>query len=141
MNNEISIIVDGTEVHAGQRLVIENESGAFYLRSVGRDGSLTVWGGVSGHESWRSFRCEKCHLPGWRPPVVPDAAEEKPSRASRYDAFELWASTHRDEVFTTQQLADVSGFSLPTITKYLTESLTFEKIKRGQWRVRALATN
>lgn len=129
-------VVDGKAVEVSQRLIVENESGAFYLRGVARDGSLTVWGGVGGHESWRSFRAERCHLPGWRPPVQVSAEIDRPTRASRYDAFELWAGMHVDETFTTQELADVSGFSVATITKHLTESLIFEKVKRGQWRVR-----
>lgn len=140
MNEQPLATVDGVGIDAGQRLIVENEGGAFHLRSIARDGSLTVWGGLSGHESWRSFRSDRCHLPGWRPPVQLDAETEKPTRASRYDAFELWAGMHPDETFSTQELADVSGFSVPTITKYLTESLIFEKVKRGQWRVRRPST-
>jgi hypothetical protein len=132
-------IVDDVAIERDQQLVVENEEGSFFFRYIGPDGSLTCWGGSKGHESWRNFRADRCHLPGWRPAAVVDAeVAEKSSRAARYSAFEMWAGAHQNEVFTTSQLTDISGFSTPTLLKYLESSLIFEKVKRGTWRVRDL---
>jgi hypothetical protein len=126
--------VDGQQIEAGQRLIIEGEEGAYQFRYLHTDGSLTCWGGVNQRESWRSFRPSKCHLPGWVPPADPDA-EDKVSRSGRYGAFEAWALAHQGDTFTTQQLVEVSGFSSATMVKYLKTSLLFEPIKKGTWRV------
>lgn len=126
--------VDGIEIQAGQRLIIEGEEGAYSFRYLMADGSLTCWGGVHQHESWRSFRAERCHLPGWVPALDPEA-EDTMSRSGRYGAFEAWAISHQGEVFTTQQLTEVSGFSSATMLKYLKTSLLFEPVKKGTWRV------
>jgi hypothetical protein len=131
--------IDGVDIEPGQQIVVENEDGSYYFRYLGTDGSLTCWGGPSGHGAMRSFRQERCHLPGWRPPVVEEDGTEKTTRASRYSAFELWASTHQNETFTTAQLVEISGFSNATVLKYLATSLIFEQIKRGTWRVRDLS--
>lgn len=126
--------VDGVSIDAGQRLIIEGEEGNFAFRYVNPDGSLTCWGGVNQHESWRSFRPERCHMPGWVPALDPDA-DDTMSRSGRYGAFEAWAISHQGEVFATQQLVDVSGFSSATMLKYLKTSLLFESVKKGTWRV------
>jgi hypothetical protein len=128
--------IDGQTVEAGQRLLIEGEEGAYSFRYLNPDGSLTCWGGVNQHESWRSFRAERCHMPGWVPTHDRDRSEdENTSRSSRYGAFELWALANQGETFTTQQLVDVSGFSSATMLKYLKTSLLFEPVKKGTWRV------
>lgn len=59
-----------------------------------------------------------------------------PKRANKYEAFESWAEDHLFEQFTTEQLVEQSGFSYPTTLKYLQESPTFRKIKKGLWEVR-----
>lgn len=128
--------VDGASIEEGQRLIIEGEEGAFAFRYANTDGSLTCWGGVHQHESWRSFRADRCHLPGWVPPADPNA-DEKVSRSGRYGAFEAWALSKQGESFTTQQLVDVSGFSHATMLKYLKTSLIFAQVKKGTWRVQS----
>lgn len=127
-------VVDGVSIEAGQKLVIENETGVFHFRHLGKDGSLCCWGGENQHESWRNFAPSRCHLPGWVPSS--SAPEEKQSRASKYGAFEMWASANQGKTFTTAELVEVSGFSTATLLKYLPESLHFEKLKRGSWRIR-----
>jgi len=127
-------IVDGVEIESGQRLIIESEEGVFSFRYLNTDGSLTCWGGVNQHESWRSFRPERCHMPGWVPALDPDA-DDTMSRSGRYGAFEAWAIANQGEVYTTQQLVEVSGFSSATMLKYLKTSLLFESVKKGTWRV------
>jgi len=80
--------VDGAAIEAGQQIVVENEEGSYFFRYIGPDGSLTCWGGTKGHESWRNFRVERCHLPGWRPTAVVDEENaDKATRASRYAAL------------------------------------------------------
>ena len=59
-----------------------------------------------------------------------------PKRANKYGAFEQWASEHVFEQFTTEQLVEQSGFSYPTTLKYIQESATFRKIKKGLWEIR-----
>lgn len=66
--------------------------------------------------------------------VVEEVRVEK--RADKWDAFLKWASQHHFEQFTTEQLAEQSGFSYQTTLKYLQESPTFRKIKKGLWEVR-----
>lgn len=126
--------VDGIPIESGQRLIIEGEEGVFAFRYQNPDGSLTCWGGVNQHESWRSFRLDRCHMPGWVPALDPEA-DDTMSRSGRYGAFEAWAHAHQGEVFSTQQLVDVAGFSSATMLKYLKESLLFEPVKKGTWRV------
>lgn len=129
-------VVDGVAIEAGQKLVIEAEEGIYSFRYLEADGSLTCWGGHNQHESWRTFRASRCHMPGWVAPTAGDQPE-KITRASRYEVFEAWALAHQGEVFTTQQLVDVAGFSAVTMVKYLKESLLFEQIKKGTWRVQS----
>lgn len=131
--------IDGVDIERGQLIIVENEEGSFYFRYQDQGGSITCWGGPKGHEAMRSFRAERCHLPGWRPVVVEADGTEKTTRASRYQAFEIWAATHQNETFTTAQLVEVSGFSNATMLKYLAGSLIFEQVKRGSWRVRDLS--
>lgn len=59
-----------------------------------------------------------------------------PRRADKYDSFIEWAETHLFEQFTTEQLVEQSGFSYATTLKFVTESPTFRKIKKGIWEVR-----
>lgn len=59
-----------------------------------------------------------------------------PKRANKYGAFEQWAGEHLFEQFTTEQLVEQSGFSYPTTLKYLQDSPTFRKIKKGLWEIR-----
>lgn len=57
-------------------------------------------------------------------------------RSDKYDALLEWASDHLFEQFTTEQIVEVSGFSYPTTLKFLQESPTFRKVKKGLWEVR-----
>jgi hypothetical protein len=59
-----------------------------------------------------------------------------PKRANKYGAFEQWAESHLFEQFTTEQLVEQSGFSYATTLKYIQESPTFRKVKKGLWEVR-----
>ena len=54
----------------------------------------------------------------------------------KYDALLAWSKDHLFEQFTTEQLVEVSGFSYPTTLKFLQESPTFRKVKKGLWEVR-----
>lgn len=60
----------------------------------------------------------------------------RPRRADKYDAFLDWAKDHLFEQFTTEQLEEVSGFSYQTTLKFISESPTFRKVKKGLWEVR-----
>lgn len=66
--------------------------------------------------------------------VVEEVRTER--RADKWDAFLKWANQHHFEQFTTEELTVRSGFSYPTTLKYLQESPTFRKIKKGVWEVR-----
>lgn len=57
-------------------------------------------------------------------------------RADKYDALLEWAKDHLFEQFTTEQLVEISGFSYQTTLKFLQESPTFRKIKKGLWEIR-----
>lgn len=57
-------------------------------------------------------------------------------RSNKYDAFNEWAKSHIFEQYTTEQLVEQSGFSYPTILKYIQESPSFRKIKKGLWEIR-----
>jgi hypothetical protein len=59
-----------------------------------------------------------------------------PKRANKYGAFEQWAESHLFEQFTTEQLVEQSGFSYATTLKYIQESPTFRKVKKGLWEIR-----
>jgi hypothetical protein len=60
----------------------------------------------------------------------------RPRRADKYDALIDWAKEHLFEQFTTEQLMEVSGFSYQTTLKFIQESPTFRKIKKGLWEIR-----
>lgn len=69
--------------------------------------------------------------------VTPEEVTARPEkRADKYDAFVEWAETHLFEQFTTEQLVEQSGFSYPTTLKFLQESPTFRKVKKGLWEIR-----
>ena len=57
-------------------------------------------------------------------------------RSDKYGALLAWASEHLFEQFTTEQIVEVSGFSYPTTLKFLQESPSFRKVKKGLWEVR-----
>lgn len=57
-------------------------------------------------------------------------------RSDKYDALLEWAKDHLFEQFTTEQIVEVSGFSYQTTLKFLQESPTFRKVKKGLWEVR-----
>ena len=57
-------------------------------------------------------------------------------RSDKYDALLDWAKDHLFEQFTTEQIVEVSGFSYQTTLKFLQESPTFRKVKKGLWEVR-----
>lgn len=57
-------------------------------------------------------------------------------RADKYDALLDWAKDHLFEQYTTEQLVEISGFSYPTTLKFLQDSPTFRKVKKGLWEIR-----
>lgn len=57
-------------------------------------------------------------------------------RSDKYDALLDWSKDHLFEQFTTEQIVEVSGFSYQTTLKFLQESPTFRKVKKGLWEVR-----
>lgn len=48
--------INGRIVEVGTEVSIKGESGRFVFRYRMKNGDLTLWGGRTGHESWRSFR-------------------------------------------------------------------------------------
>lgn len=60
----------------------------------------------------------------------------KVSRADQYKAFEKWASDHDSEQYTTEQLVEVSGFSYPTVLRFIDGSPFFHKVKKGLYECR-----
>lgn len=60
----------------------------------------------------------------------------KPSRADQYKAFEQWASDHDSEQYTTDQLVEVSGFSYPTVLRFIDGNPHFHKVKKGLYECR-----
>lgn len=60
----------------------------------------------------------------------------RPRRADKYDALIEWSKDHLFEQYTTEQLVEQSGFSYPTTLKFLQDSPTFRKVKKGLWEVR-----
>ena len=65
-----------------------------------------------------------------------DLLSPRPRRADKYEALLSWAGEHLFEQFTTDQLVEQSGFSYPTTLKFLQESPTFRKLKKGLWEIR-----
>lgn len=57
-------------------------------------------------------------------------------RVDKYDALLGWSKDHLFEQYTTEQIVEISGFSYPTTLKFLQESPTFRKVKKGLWEVR-----
>lgn len=57
-------------------------------------------------------------------------------RSDKYDALINWSKDHLFEQFTTEELVEQSGFSYQTTLKFLQESPTFRKIKKGLWEIR-----
>jgi hypothetical protein len=131
-----SVELDGVTLTSGDKVVIEDEPGNFTFRYADKNGDIACWGGLSGHEMWRSFKASRCHPTTWSPK---SANEQMSSRAGKYVAFETWAKSHDGEQFTTEQLVEVSGFSHQTTLKYLADSLIFTKVKKGLWEVRNIA--
>ena len=79
---------------------------------------------------------DTCHyLIGKYCPTEVGADDEAASmnRRKKYAAFEEWAREHVGEQFSTQALADVSGFSYPTVLKFVKESPLFKRVKNGWW--------
>ena len=68
--------------------------------------------------------------------LLADNTQALTKRADKYDALLEWASDHLFEQFTTEQIVEISGFSYPTTLKFLQESPTFRKVKKGLWEVR-----
>ena len=60
----------------------------------------------------------------------------KTNRAEQYKAFEKWASEHDSEQYTTDQLVEVSGFSYPTVLKFIDGNPHFHKVKKGLYECR-----
>ena len=71
--------------------------------------------------------------------VASEVKTEK--RADKWGAFLKWANQHHFEQYTTEQLMGQCGFSYPTTLKYVQESPTFRKIKKGLWEVRDAKTD
>ena len=68
--------------------------------------------------------------------AVEELTTPRPKRADKYDAMLGWAKGHLFEQYTTEQLVEISGFSYPTTLKFLQDSPTFRKVKKGLWEVR-----
>lgn len=62
-------------------------------------------------------------------------------RADKFNKFLKWANEHHFEHYTTEQLTEQSGFSYQTTLKYLQESPTFRKVKKGLWEIRCAKTD
>jgi len=140
-----SATIDNTVITIDTRVVVEDCEGSFVFRYLWlRDGSLVCWGGVKGHESWRNFPADKCHLLGWvRPRSDSDDTDDDGggvSRKGKYRAFEQWAMAHDREQFTTEQLMEVSEFSRATVLKFVDGNPIFLKLKRGLYECRDIET-
>ena len=67
---------------------------------------------------------------------IEKAQEPVEKRSEKFNKFLKWANEHHFEQFTTEQLTEQSGFSYQTTLKYLQESPTFRKLKKGLWEIR-----
>jgi hypothetical protein len=68
--------------------------------------------------------------------VKKDAPTEKPqSRKQKWGAFTKWAKSQAGQEFTTEQLAEVSGFSYAATLSFIKSNPLFLKVKKGVWRV------
>ena len=66
-----------------------------------------------------------------------DIAEIKTEkRADKYDSFMDWTKDKIFEQYTTEALVEVAGFSYPTVLKFLQDSPSFKKLKKGLWEIR-----
>lgn len=65
-----------------------------------------------------------------------DVVVKTEKRSDKYDAFIDWAKAHIFEQYTTEQLVEISGFSYPTTLKFVQDSPSFRKIKKGLWEIR-----
>lgn len=129
-------VLDGVEISAGDRFIVEDDEGVYKFKWLEADGSLTCWGGSSQRASYRTFPAERCHPVGWSKPSSEDASEPSAvTRAGRYALFEVWAGQHAEEQFTTLELAEIAGFSNATMLKFLESSYLVTKVKRGLWKI------
>jgi hypothetical protein len=65
-----------------------------------------------------------------------DGVAPSGSRAARYRRLDDLAASNLFKEFTTDELMKSSGFSYPTILKYLTNSPAWRKAGRGRWEAR-----
>jgi|688.fasta_scaffold27848_5 hypothetical protein len=64
------------------------------------------------------------------------APTERPqSRKQKWGEFTKWAKSHAGQEFTTEQLAEVSGFSYAATLSFIKSNPLFLKVKKGVWRV------
>lgn len=57
------------------------------------------------------------------------------SRKQKWAAFMKWAREHSGKEFTTEQLAEASGFSYAATLSFVKTEPLFIKVKKGVWRV------
>lgn len=57
------------------------------------------------------------------------------SRKQKWSAFTKWAKERAGQEFTTEQLAEVSGFSMAATLSFVKTEPLFIKVKKGLWRV------
>ncbi len=67
---------------------------------------------------------------------IDDVVGKSEKRSDKYDAFIDWSKAHIFEQYTTEQLVEISGFSYPTTLKFIQDSPSFRKIKKGLWEIR-----
>jgi len=67
---------------------------------------------------------------------IDDVVAKSEKRSEKYDAFIDWSKAHTFEQYTTEQLVEISGFSYPTTLKFIQDSPSFRKIKKGLWEIR-----
>lgn len=67
--------------------------------------------------------------------TVKEAAKKPETRKDKWATFEKWARGNAGKQFTTEELVDKSGFSYQTTLKYISESPTFLKVKKGIWTI------
>lgn len=64
-------------------------------------------------------------------------SEKKEKRSAKYAAIEKFCKENVGTEVTTQQVADIAGFSYPTAVKYITEHPNdFRKVVRGKFEIR-----
>jgi len=81
------LVIDGITVEVGQTITIAGEDGLFKFKWVYQpDGSVTVWGGTTGHEQYRSFPLAKVRIkkaPRKRPIYTEEQLEALRERAAK----------------------------------------------------------